>query len=109
MSLPIIVAPFAVIAVHDWNAVSYDVAFASAAAQLDLGLHVVLDCPLARPALYLRALEIAGQVGEAHVGDTCMCTSGMKDMQHMHANINTNLIMIVCEDHSASCLRPEKS
>lgn len=45
----------------DWNALSYDVMFSYAARQLLVGLHVVVDCPLAHVHLYQRAKMLAEQ------------------------------------------------
>ncbi|GFR50238.1 hypothetical protein Agub_g12422, partial [Astrephomene gubernaculifera] len=45
----------------DWNALSYDVMFRTAARQLALGLSVVLDCPLSRRQLYEQACEVAAR------------------------------------------------
>mmetsp|Transcript_30707 Transcript_30707/g.78494 ORF Transcript_30707/g.78494 Transcript_30707/m.78494 type:complete len:197 (-) Transcript_30707:1665-2255(-) len=45
----------------DWNTLSYNVMLNVAAAQLRLGLSVVIDCPLAHVWLYDRAVELAQQ------------------------------------------------
>lgn len=47
----------------DANALSYSIMLRTAATQLECGLSVILDCPLAHLQLYNRALAIANKVG----------------------------------------------
>jgi len=49
----------------DWNQLSYDVIFSIAESQLANGLGLILDCPLARHSLFVRAAALAEKVCQA--------------------------------------------
>ncbi|KAG1679485.1 hypothetical protein FOA52_011084 [Chlamydomonas sp. UWO 241] len=69
----------------NWNELSYAVMFQVAGTQLSLGLHVVVDCPLARAQLYEDGLAVARKHGARVCVLECVCGDAAVWRQRLEA------------------------